>query len=168
MAAYTYGQSKDVTNGIRNSMESNWQLNQALSPNNPQLATSNFDVRNRIISTVNYRFAWDKANKYVSSFSLFYSAQSGTPYSYGFVGSTINGTGQTVSLAYIPKAGETVNFFKDIAGGATAATQAAAFDTFIDGDKYLKTRRGISLKETERVHPGIHNLISVLLRISES
>ncbi|WP_246229757.1 hypothetical protein [Mucilaginibacter humi] len=32
--AYTYGHSKDVTNGIRNSMESNWQLNQALNPNN--------------------------------------------------------------------------------------------------------------------------------------
>ncbi|WP_068403208.1 TonB-dependent receptor [Pedobacter cryoconitis] len=153
MAAYTYGQSKDLTNGIRNSMESNWQLNQALSPNNPQLATSNFDVRNRIISTVNYRFAWDKANKYVSSFSLFYSAQSGSPYSYGFLNTTINGTGQNVSLAYIPKAGETVNFFKDIAAvpatstapgtpAFSAVAQAAAFDSYIDGDKYLKTRRG--------------------------
>ncbi|MBB6500489.1 TonB-dependent receptor [Pedobacter cryoconitis] len=142
MAAYTYGQSKDVTNGIRNSMESNWQLNQALSPNNPQLATSNFDIRNRIVSTVNYRINWDRANKYVSNFSLFYSAQSGSPYSYGFLNSTIDGTGQTVSLVYIPKAGETVNFFKDIAGGQTAAQQAAAFDSFIDGDKYLKTRRG--------------------------
>lgn len=139
MAAYTYGQSKDVTNGIRNSMESNWQLNQALSPNNPQLANSNFDIRNRIISTVNYRVSWDKANKYVSSFSLFYSAQSGTPYSYGFVNSTINGTGQTVSLAYIPNVGETANFFAKTAIGAQ---QAAAFDAFIDSDKYLKTRRG--------------------------
>ena len=142
MAAYTYGQSKDVTNGIRNSMESNWQLNQALSPNNPQLATSNFDIRNRIVSTVNYKFAWDKANKYVSSFSLFYSAQSGSPYSYGFLNTTINGTGQNVSLVYIPKEGETVNFFKNITGGLTAAQQAAQFDSFIDGDKYLKTRRG--------------------------
>jgi hypothetical protein len=33
--AYTYGHSKDITNGIRNSMESNWQLNQALNPNSP-------------------------------------------------------------------------------------------------------------------------------------
>ena len=32
MAAYTYGQSKDITNGIRNSMESNWQLNQSFKP----------------------------------------------------------------------------------------------------------------------------------------
>jgi len=136
MAAYTYGQSKDVTNGIRNSMESNWQLNQALSPNNPGVANSNFDIRNRIVSTVNYRHSWDQAGKYVANFSLFFSAQSGTPYSYGFVNSTINGTGQTVSLVYIPKEGETANFF------APGSAQAAQFDAFIDGDKYLKTRRG--------------------------
>lgn len=139
MAAYTYGHSKDVTNGIRNSMESNWQLNQALSPNNPQLATSNFDIRSRIVSTVNYRVSWDNANKYVANFSLFYSAQSGAPYSYGFLNATINGTGQNVSLVYIPQVGETAKFFANTPAGAA---QAAAFDAFIDSDKYLKTRRG--------------------------
>ncbi|WP_298736194.1 hypothetical protein [uncultured Chitinophaga sp.] len=54
-AAYTYGLAKDITNGIRNSMESNWQLNQALNPNNPQLAYSNFDIRHRIVATVSYK-----------------------------------------------------------------------------------------------------------------
>ncbi|MCX2479119.1 TonB-dependent receptor [Pedobacter sp. MC2016-15] len=139
MAAYTFGRSKDVTNGIRNSMESNWQLNQSLSPNNPGLANSNFDIRNRIVSTMNYKHSWDQAGKYVANFSLFFSAQSGTPYSYGFVNSTVNNTGQTVSLVYIPQAGETARFF---AANATGAAQAAAFDAFIDSDNYLKTRRG--------------------------
>ncbi|KEQ30981.1 TonB-dependent receptor [Pedobacter antarcticus 4BY] len=147
MGAYTYGQSKDITNGIRNSMESNWQLNQSLSPNNPQLAYSNFDIRNRIVATLNFRHAWDRESKYVSNFSLFFSAQSGSPYSYGLLNTTINGTGQNVSLMYIPKAGETANFITDLkdANGAvlvTAASQVAAFDSFIDDDKYLKTRRG--------------------------
>ncbi|SEB12580.1 TonB-dependent receptor [Pedobacter hartonius] len=139
MAAYTYGRSKDVTNGIRNSMESNWQLNQSLNPNDPGLANSNFDIRNRIVSTINYKHSWDQAGKYVANFSLYFSAQSGTPYSYGFVNSTINGTGQTVSLVYIPQVGETARFF---AADATGAAQAAAFDAFINSDKYLKTRRG--------------------------
>lgn len=139
MVAYTYGQSKDITNGIRNSMESNWQLNQSLNPNSPGLAYSNFDIRNRIVSTVNFRHSWDKSNKFVANFSLFVSAQSGSPFSYGFVNSTINGTGQTVSLAYIPKAGETPLFFANTTDGKA---QAAAFDAFIDGDKYLRTRRG--------------------------
>lgn len=139
MAAYTYGQSKDITNGIRNSMESNWQLNQSLNPNAPGLAYSNFDIRNRIVSTVNFKHAWDKNNRYTANFSLFFSAQSGSPYSYGFLNTTINGTGQNVSLVYIPKAGETPEFFAKTQDGLQ---QAAAFDAFIDGDRYLKTRRG--------------------------
>jgi hypothetical protein len=140
--AYTYGHSKDVTNGIRNSMESNWQLNQALNPNNPGLANSNFDIRHRIVSNVNIRHDWDAAKNYTANFSFFFSAQSGNPYTYGFYPSAIDGTGQQVSLAYIPKQGETVNFFSDVVGGATAATQAAAFDAFIDKNSYLSSRRG--------------------------
>jgi hypothetical protein len=137
MVAYTYGQSKDIANGIRNSMESNWQLNQALSPNNPGLAYSNFDVRNRIISTLNYRLDWAKNSKYVSNFSIFFSAQSGAPYSLGFVNATINNTAQTVGLVYIPAVGETSKFFS-----SANQAQAAAFDAYIDADKYLSTRRG--------------------------
>jgi len=152
MAAYTYGQSKDITNGIRNSMESNWQLNQSLNPNMPKLAYSNFDIRNRIVSTVNFKHSWDSQNKYVANFSLFFSAQSGSPYSYGLLNTTINGTGQNVSLMYIPNAGETAKFIVDRKDAQativeTAASQIAAFDAYIDGDKYLKTRRG---KFTER------------------
>jgi len=139
MVAYTYGKSKDISNGIRNSMESNWQLNQSLSPNNASLAYSNFDIRNRIVSTVNYKIDWNKDNKYVTNLSLFFSGQSGAPYSLGLVNTRINGTGQSVSLLYIPAAGETAKFF---ANTPTGTAQAAAFDAYIDGNKYLSTRRG--------------------------
>ncbi|UOE48223.1 carboxypeptidase regulatory-like domain-containing protein [Mucilaginibacter sp. SMC90] len=150
--AYTYGHSKDVTNGIRNSMESNWQLNQALNPNNPGLANSNFDIRHRIVSNVNFKHDWDAGHNYTANFSFFFSAQSGNPYTYGFYPSAIDGTGQQVSLAYIPNRGETVKFFQDLpasgsAPAQTAAQQAAAFDSFIDASSYLSSRRG---KFTER------------------
>ena len=135
MVAYTYGRSKDITNGIRNSMESNWQLNQSLSPNNPGLAYSNFDVPHRIVATANYRVDWRKENKYISTFSIFYSTASGVPYSYGLVNTTYDGTGQSQSLVYIPTKADLSKFFTD-------ATQAAAFDAYVDADKYLRTRRG--------------------------
>jgi hypothetical protein len=156
--AYTYGHSKDVTNGIRNSMESNWQLNQALNPNNPGLANSNFDIRNRIVATVNYMHNWDAAKNYTANFTFFFSAASGNPYTYGFYPNAIDGTGQQVSLAYIPKVGETVNFFNNIAGGATAAQQAANFDAFIDADKYLSTRRG-QFTERNAAHTPWNNTL---------
>ncbi len=139
MAAYTYGLSKDITNGIRNSMESNWQMNQALNPNDPQLAYSNFDIRHRIVSTMNYRTDWNHTGKYVSNFSIFFNAQSGLPYTLGFVNRTINGTAQNIGLAYIPRLGETSMFFAPTDEGRA---QAAAFDAYIDSDSYLSGRRG--------------------------
>lgn len=140
--AYTYGESKDVTNGIRNSMESNWQLNQAGNPNNPQEAFSNFDIRHRIVSTINYRLAYGQNKSLVSNFTFFFSAQSGNPYTYGFYNTTIDGTGQQINVAYIPNVGETVKLFADIAGGKTAVQQAAEFDQYIDSNPYLSSRRG--------------------------
>ncbi len=132
--AYTYGQSKDVTNGIRNSMESNWQLNQALNPNSPGLANSNFDVRQRIVLTIGYALHWNESN--TTNLNLFYSGQSGSPFSYGFVGSTVDNSGQQVSLAYIPKLTETASFF------AANPAMAAAFDQYVNSNSYLNSRRG--------------------------
>jgi hypothetical protein len=156
--AYTYGHSKDITNGIRNSMESNWQLNQALNPNSPVLANSNFDIRSRIVSTLNYMVNWGGNQNLTANFTFFLSVQSGNPYSYGFLPSAIDGTGQQVSLAYIPTKDQTANFFSDIAGGQTAVQQAAAFDAYIDKDKYLSTRRGQFTQRNAAFTPWNNNL----------
>ncbi len=143
-AAYTYGKSKDISNGIRNSMESNWQLNQALVPNRPELALSNFDIRHRIVAQVKYRRRWNEST--TSTFSLLGTAQSGSPFTYGFVNYTPQGTPQQIGLAYIPYAGEAVNFFRTFTDEhgqvVSAVQQAAAFNSFIDADKYLRSRRG--------------------------
>ncbi|SMC90015.1 TonB-dependent receptor [Pedobacter nyackensis] len=137
--SYTYGQSKDLSNGVRNSMESNWQLNQSLVPNNPVLANSNFDIRNRIVSTISYNKLWSKAGK--TNVSLFVSAQSGSPFTYGVVNNSVQGLPQQVSLAYIPNTDEAIRYFQNNTAG-TAEQQAEAFNSFIDGDKYLSSRRG--------------------------
>lgn len=143
-AAYTYGESKDISNGVRNSLESNWQLNQALNPNNPGLANSNFEIRHRILGMINYRKAWNA--HWTSSVSAVVNAQSGSPFTYGFVNFSVQGTSQQTSLAYIPRNGETYNFFRDLTDVngkvVNAFTQAAAFDAYIDGNAYLKSRRG--------------------------
>lgn len=143
-ASYTFGQSKDLSNGVRNSMESNWQLNQSLVPNNPRLAYSNFDIRHRIVASIGYDQQWNRAGR--TSFTLFFSAQSGSPFSYGIVNNSIQGLPQQVSLVYIPTRNEAINYFKDTQL-QTAMQQADAFNGFIDGNAYLSSRRG---KFTER------------------
>ena len=134
MVAYTYGQSKDILNGIRNSPESGWQTNQALNPNNPGLAYSNFDIRHRIVSSVQYKKTWGQTA--ASYISLIYTSQSGSPYSYAITSSNkLTANGQQADLFYVPKAnGE--NPYN------LSATDLAAFNQYIDGDKYLSSRRG--------------------------
>lgn len=132
--AYTYGKSYDITNGIRNSMESNWQLNQSLTPNRPQLAYSNFDIRHRIVGTINYRRPWSQTQ--ATTVTLYYALQSGTPFSWGYVNTTIDGTAQANSLAYIPR---------DVAEAQKllpTGTQAQDFMTFVNADPYLSSRKG--------------------------
>ncbi|WPU95519.1 carboxypeptidase regulatory-like domain-containing protein [Mucilaginibacter sabulilitoris] len=162
--AYTYGHSKDVTNGIRNSMESNWQLNQALNPNNPGLANSNFDIRHRIVSNVNFKHDWDVEHNYTANFTFFFSAQSGNPYTFDTYPNAIDGTGQQLSLAYIPNKGETAKFIVDQVDKKTgtviqtAAQQVAAFDAFIDNNKYLSSRRGQFTERNEAFTPWNNQL----------
>jgi Carboxypeptidase regulatory-like domain len=133
MVAYNYGQSKDILNGIRNSPESGWQTNQALIPNTPSLNYSNFDIRHRIVSTVQYKKTW--GTSMASYISLIYTSQSGSPYSYGLTSNNkLTNNGQQVDLFYVPKVGE--NPYN------LAAGQQQAFDQFINSDKYLSSRRG--------------------------
>ncbi len=133
-AAYTYGKAFDITNGIRNSMESNWQLNQSLSPNNPQLAYSNFDIRHRIVGTINYRQIWSKSN--ATTLTLFFSLQSGTPFSWGYVNTTVDGSAQANSLAYIPRD------LTEAQKLLPTDVQAQAFMRFVESNRYLSSRKG--------------------------
>ncbi|WP_312083546.1 TonB-dependent receptor [Epilithonimonas hominis] len=150
-AAYTYGDAKDITNGIRNSMESNWQMNQSLTPNDPKLATSNFAIKNRIVANIGYGVNLSEKNRL--SANVYFNAQSGNPFSWGFVNSTIANTGQAAGLAYIFKdAAEAARYIVDIKDGigniiTSAAQQVADYENFVGGNKYLNGRRG---KFTER------------------
>ncbi len=132
--AYTYGQSKDILNGIRNASESSWQLNQALNPNDPGLTYSNFDIRHRIVATAQYKKNWGQTG--ASYISLIYTSQSGTPYSYAITTSNnLTKNGQQIDLFYVPKS------MSENPYNLTSAQQQA-FDQFISGDKYLSSRRG--------------------------
>lgn len=141
--AYTYGMSKDVTNGIRNSWESSYNVNPTIIPSNSALAYSNFDLRNRIVATWSGNVAWNPAN--TTSLAFFYSGQSGSPYSLIYQSAPF-GNGSNASLPYIPATQSDINLIdkKDAAGNViySAANQWNDLNNFIEGDKYLKTRRG--------------------------
>jgi len=142
-AAYTYGMSKDITNGIRNSWESSYNVNPTIIPSNSALAFSNFDLRHRIVGTVGSTFTWNQSN--ATSLSFFYSCQSGAPYSLIYQSAPF-GNGSNAPLPYIPRDQTDINLAdkKDANGNVvySAAQQWTDLNNFIEGDKYLKTRRG--------------------------
>jgi hypothetical protein len=141
--AYTYGMSKDITNGIRNSWESSYNVNPSITPSNSALAYSNFDLRHRIVATWSSNLRWNAAN--TTSLSFFYSAQSGSPYSIIYQSAPF-GNGSNASLPYIPKDQSDINLAdkKDAGGNVvySAAQQWTDLNNLIGNDPYLSSRRG--------------------------
>ena len=141
--AYTYGKSIDVSNGIRNSFQSNYEVNPQVSPENPQAGYSNFDLRHHIVSSLSLNAQWNKSN--TSSIGFFFSASSGSPFSYIYNPSAnAFGNSSNGNLAFIPTA-TTANDFRDYSLNGvnyTAAQQSADFNSFVNNDSYLSSRKG--------------------------
>ena len=139
--AYTYGMSKDLSNGIRNSFQSNYEVNPAIVPSNPELTYSNFDLRHRVVATAYLGMNWNDRN--TTSMSFFYSGQSGNPYSVIYQSAPF-GNGSNASLPYIPKDQSDIKLADYTVNGQvyTAAQQWTDLSSFIESDPYLKTRKG--------------------------
>jgi len=154
-AAYTYGMSKDLSNGIRNSFQSNFEVNPAIVPNSPQLAYSNFDLRHRIVATIGTNWNWNATN--TTSLSFFYAGQSGSPYTVVYnSGGNPFGNAANANLPYIPKDQNDIRLADN--GTYTAAQQWADLDKLISGDKYLSSRRGQYAERNGLRTPWNHEL----------
>lgn len=99
-AAYAYGRSDSVSDGTNSTARSTW-IN-VYTPgdiNNPPVAVSNFDLRHRIVLSGSYMFDLRHA---AVTLSMYYSGQTGRPYSYNY-GSDVNNDGSTTNdLLYYP------------------------------------------------------------------
>ena len=159
-AAYTYGVSKDISNGIRNSFQSNYEVNPAITPGNPSLSYSNFDLRNRIVATLGTNFLWDPMN--TTSLTFFYSGQSGSPYSVVYAsGGAPFGNAANANLPYLPKDQSDIRFADKTNSDGTvysASQQFTDLNNFISGNKYLDSRRGQYAERNGLHTPWNHEL----------
>lgn len=142
-AAYNYGTSRDVMNGVRVSPQANWEWNQTINPNAPQLSYSNFDIRHRIISVMDYQKKWKKSSSLIS---FVFSSQSGSPFTFVYTGDLNRDGSPTNDLLYVPESASDINLV-DITDGSgnvlvSKEAQWQQLDSYIAGNSYLNSRRG--------------------------
>ncbi|HZH95106.1 MAG TPA: hypothetical protein VEY06_04435, partial [Flavisolibacter sp.] len=144
--AYNHNDAAEINSGANSTAVSNWEFVQVVGdPNNPALATSNYALTHRITSVLSYNVNYAKYLK--TSVSFFYEGRSGTRFTYVTNGD-LNSDGQFGNdLIYVPRNTGEIKFIDALnANGtvrATAAQQAAAFESFITDNKYLNSRRGM-------------------------
>jgi hypothetical protein len=147
--AYTYGKSTDVNSGASSTAGSNFGFNQIVSnPNDPELSYSNFDLRHRVVGSLNYVARYGKNKASATTFSLFYAGNSGSPFTYLYFGD-LNQDGQNQNdLLFVPRTINDIRLTPLTSGsGATAtvttpAQQWESLNAFIENDPYLRSRRG--------------------------
>lgn len=144
--AYTYGRAKDKNSGTSSTARSNWQFNQIVfDPNDPQLDFSRFDIRHRIVGSLNYAINYGKNKLFGTTVSLFYTGRSGEPISYLYFGD-LNGDGANQNdLLYVPRNASEIRLVNTTgASGFTTPVdqQWNDLNAFIENDAYLRTRRG--------------------------
>lgn len=107
--SYLYGQSESIMDGTSSQAASNWgNVYNPGDPNNPPLTRSNFDPGHRITASGSYQIPMP-ANL-TARVAVYYSGQSGRPWSLNFNGDFNGDTRTTNDLLYIPTAQDPITY----------------------------------------------------------
>ncbi|MBC6368885.1 carboxypeptidase regulatory-like domain-containing protein [Algoriphagus sp. AK58] len=141
-AAYSYGESRNTVDP-GSIAAGTWFGNPVQrDPNNPTLGFSSNFMGHRVFATASYSKDFFKFGN--TSFSIFWEGRTIGNASYVFGGDLNNDGGTANDLIYIHKNVDEMNFQQYTASGRTftAAEQAAAWEAYIQQDKYLSANRG--------------------------
>ena len=137
--SYTYGDAFAVNDGTSSQVNTLWRSMEVSDnlPNNLSLSRSDFSLGHRILASVTVRKEF--LNNLGTTFSLFYTGESGRPFNYTIDNSDalINAPGfRDFGLLYVP------NNASELTWEGDAAASAAALNNFIESSDYLSDRRG--------------------------
>ena len=157
---YTYGKSKDISSTVRNSPAANYEWNQAIVANDPELSFSNFDLRHKIVSSHSYTFNINERNQFLMSF--LYSGTSGGPISFVYRGDVNRDGSSRNDLIYIPRDASEINLvpITDSQGNVTVSAQEQwnQLNSYIENNNYLNSRRGQYAERNGAKTPWNHQL----------
>ncbi len=142
--SYSYGESKAIFDGTSSQNSSQWRNIQTVNGKNSALpvSRSDFSAGHRISSNMSYEYKWSENVK--TTLGIFYNGSQGRPYSYVYREGRdiLNDDSRDNALMYVPaNAGEIALQDRD---GSAAGTgdEWALLNAYIEGDDYLRTRRG--------------------------
>lgn len=152
MAAYTYSQSKSINDGISAQSSSNWGRTYTVNSNSPELSNSVYEFPHKVVASISYARRY---GLFGTNVMLLYNGYSGEHYSMTYAKGKVDINGDSYrgnSLIYIPTEAEmTTMLWAD-------DTSAAAFNSYIEGDKYLRTHRGKFAERNSHTLPFVHRL----------
>ncbi|GAC1586299.1 MAG: carboxypeptidase regulatory-like domain-containing protein [Hymenobacter sp.] len=166
-AAYTYAQAKDLTSNPGEIAGDAFQrLPVAGSPNQPQLAYSDFGLQHRVIAAVGRRFAYAH-DRLATTLGFFFEAGQGNRFSYTYAGD-LNRDGIVGNdLLFVPATRDQINLipYKNAAGQVVSADQQyQQLDAYIRQDAYLSTRRGQYAERNGALSPWYTQLDAKLMQ----
>ncbi len=149
--SYSYGESNAIFDGTSSQNSSQWRNIQTVNGKNSDLpvTTSDFNQGHRIISNISYEHTWNENFK--TTIGLFYEGSQDAPYSfiYNEGRDLLGDDSRDNALIYIPRNQSEINLvpFRNrdgdiIPGSPTPVEQWAALNAFIEGNDYLRGRRG--------------------------
>ncbi len=141
--AYTYGVSKDVSSTVRSSHAANFEWNQAIIANDPELSFSNFDLRHKIVSYHFYKIPFKTSNLKLGAF---FNGRSGSPFTFVYAGDVNRDGSSRNDLVFIPNTQSDINLVPIVDGNnnvlVSADQQWQQFDVYIKNNDYLNDNRG--------------------------
>ncbi len=140
-ATYSYGDSDVIFDGTASQNSSQWERLQTVNGSNrPDLSRSDFAAGHRVISNATVELKWSDFTK--TRIGVFYEGTQGDPFSYVYNdrGGLVQDTGESSALIYVPANQSEINLVDT--SNLTAAEQWNALNSYIEGDSYLRSRRG--------------------------
>ncbi len=141
--SYAYGESESIFDGTSSQNSSQWRNIQTVNGKNSDLPTSRSDFSQGSRFTANVSYEKEYAGFMKSTISLFYEGNQGAPHSFVYREGRdlLNDDSRDNALIYIPRDASEITLV-DGENGLTSAEQWAALDAFIEGNDYLRGRRG--------------------------
>ena len=140
---YSYGKSTVLMDATSSQNSSQWRNTETVNgANSLELSRSDFDPGSRIVSNGNATFKWNKFTK--TRIGFFYEGAQGTPISYVYAdrGNLLQDTFSSSALIYIPKQQSEIVLVSTTNNTLTPQQQWEALSAFIEGNEYLRGRKG--------------------------